>query len=73
MKIGVAIGNSVSRARRNPFRDFVHPTEAVDAVARGTGLERGFYRKAGMWQVWSVHATKPRFRNDALVACAFLF
>jgi hypothetical protein len=29
----------------------VHPTRAVDAVVRGNGLERRFYREAGTWQV----------------------
>lgn len=51
VKIGLAVENFVHWIRRNPFRAFVHPTEAVDAMVRGNGLERRFYRKAGMWQV----------------------
>jgi magnesium-protoporphyrin O-methyltransferase len=37
--------------QRNPMRNFVHPTEAVEAVVRKSGLERRFYREMGLWQV----------------------
>jgi hypothetical protein len=50
-RIGWAIGNFVFGVLRNPFRIFVHPTEAVDAVVRGNGLEPRFYRKNLVWQV----------------------
>ncbi|NIM50923.1 MAG: methyltransferase domain-containing protein [Gemmatimonadales bacterium] len=36
---------------RNPFRVFVHASDAVDEVVRRSGLERRFYRKTPMWQV----------------------
>lgn len=50
-KIETAASNFSYWIRRNPFRLFVHPTEAVDNVVRGNGLERRFYQKAGSWQV----------------------
>ena len=37
--------------QRNPMRNFVHPTEAVEAVIRSNGLQRRFYRPMGFWQV----------------------
>jgi magnesium-protoporphyrin O-methyltransferase len=37
--------------QRNPMRNFVHPTEAVEAIIRENGLERHFYREMGPWQV----------------------
>ena len=52
VKNGVAVGNFILRLIRNPFRVFVHPTEAVDAQLRRNGLKRCFYQKAGLiWQV----------------------
>jgi len=51
MKIRVAIENFVYRLVRNPFRSFVHPTEQVDAVVRGSGLRRRLYLKTFLWQV----------------------
>ncbi len=50
-KIETAASNFSYWARRNPFRLFVHPTEAVDKVVRDNGLEKRFYRKVGTWQV----------------------
>ena len=37
--------------RRNPFRVFLHPTSAVDALVRRNGLQPLFYRKTLVWQV----------------------
>ena len=37
--------------QRNLMRNFVHPTEAVEAVIRGNGLQRRFHRAMGLWQV----------------------
>ncbi|OGO26737.1 MAG: hypothetical protein A2Z16_06490 [Chloroflexi bacterium RBG_16_54_18] len=37
--------------QRNPMRNFVHPTGAVEAILRENGLERLFYREMGPWQV----------------------
>lgn len=50
-KISFAISNFTYWIRRNPFRVFVHPTKAVDAIVRSNGLEQRFYRKTGSWQV----------------------
>ncbi len=43
--------NLYHRTRRNQFRTFAHSTVAVDAVIRGTGLERCFSHKTLLWQV----------------------
>jgi magnesium-protoporphyrin O-methyltransferase len=45
------IANLFFRLRRNPFRVFLHPTEAVDAVLRGNGLVQRFCGKTLVWQV----------------------
>ena len=50
-KIGLPIENFYFWLQGCPFRAFLHPTEAVEAVVRGNGLERYFYRKSGVWQV----------------------
>lgn len=51
MRAVVGIGNGLLRLRRDPFRVFVHPTAAVDALIRGNGLVQRYYRTAGIWQV----------------------
>ncbi len=43
--------NFINRLRRNPFRIFLHPPEAVDALIRAHGLAQRFYRKTILWQV----------------------
>ena len=37
--------------RRNPFRVYLHPTQAVDAVVRSNGLKQRSYKASGAWQV----------------------
>ena len=37
--------------QRNPFRVFVHPSEAVEAAVRNSGLTPRFSRNMGPWQV----------------------
>jgi magnesium-protoporphyrin O-methyltransferase len=51
VKLYVRLSNIYFRLRRNPFRLFVHPTEAVDALVRGEGLRQRFFRRVGVWQV----------------------
>lgn len=46
-----ALANLFLRLRRNPFRVYVHAPATVEALARGAGLARRFYRTAGFWQV----------------------
>lgn len=36
---------------RNPFRIFVHSSEAVNAILRAHGLKQRFYRQTMFWQV----------------------
>ncbi len=43
--------NLANRLRRNPFRLFLHPPDAVDALIRDAGLKQRFYRKTILWQV----------------------
>ena len=51
--VRAAIGteNLYMRAARTPFRAFVHPSHAVDALVTSHGFEQCFYKTAGAWQV----------------------
>lgn len=51
MKIGLALQNFFFRLRRSPFRTFVHPTGAVEAIIGNHGLKRRYYRQTLAWQV----------------------
>jgi len=51
IRAGGMVGNTLLGLSRNSFRFFVHPTRAVDAVAREQGLLRRFARNVGIWQV----------------------
>ena len=51
VKIVLAVQNFYFRLRRNPFRTFAHPTEAVEAILDSNGLKRQFYRQTIVWQV----------------------
>ena len=53
-----AVENAAMRARRHPYRSFIHPTRQVDAMVRGAGLERRYYRRGVFGQV-AVYA-RPR-------------
>jgi 2-polyprenyl-3-methyl-5-hydroxy-6-metoxy-1,4-benzoquinol methylase len=37
--------------QRNPFRFFVHPTEAIEMVLRANGFERRYYHQTLLWQI----------------------
>ncbi len=50
-RIGFVFINLANRLRRNPFRVFLHPPEAVDALICAHGLAQRFYRKTFLWQV----------------------
>lgn len=50
-RVKIYLGNLYLRVNRNPFRSFIHPTQAVDALVRGNGFEQRFYRTSGLWQV----------------------
>ena len=50
-RLGVSLVNFACRARRNPFRVFVHSPAAVERVIRDKGLTRRFYRTTAIWQV----------------------
>ena len=51
VKMAASIMNLIFWVRRNPFRIFIHSTDAVDAVVLRNGLERCFYHKTAIWQV----------------------
>ncbi len=51
VRAAIGIANLYMRAARNPFRAFVHPSRAVDAVVTRQGFERCFYQTSGAWQV----------------------
>lgn len=51
MKIGLVIQNFVLRLQRSRFRTYLHPTEAVEALIRGNGFERHFYKETFAWQI----------------------
>ncbi len=50
-RLNFAFINLTNRLRRNPFRLFLHPPDAVDALIRDAGLKQRFYRKTILWQV----------------------
>jgi len=51
IKIARPVINLFFWVQRNPFRFFLHPTEAVESLVRKNGLEPHFYRKTAIWQV----------------------
>jgi magnesium-protoporphyrin O-methyltransferase len=51
MKLGHPVMNGLFWIQRNPFRFFVHPTQAVEAVVNANGLKRAFHKNSGVWQV----------------------
>ena len=51
MKVFVSVENLYYRVRRNPFRMYLHPSEAIEAVLHRNGLRRRFYRTKQLWQV----------------------
>lgn len=50
-RLGGHLFNFVWWLIRHPYRFFVHPIDAVEAVLRQNGLERRFYRKSFLWYV----------------------
>jgi hypothetical protein len=51
VKIFIALQNFVLRLQRNPFRAFIHPTQAVEALVTRHGFRRSFYKRTLVWQV----------------------
>jgi O-methyltransferase len=51
MRLALGIVNGLQQLRGCSFRVFVHPTQAVEAILHEHGLQRHFYRLAGVWQV----------------------
>ncbi len=51
LKLAARLLNGVMWLQRNPFRFFVHPSEAVNQVISHHGLELRFYRRTFFWQI----------------------
>jgi magnesium-protoporphyrin O-methyltransferase len=51
MRVGAAIENLFFRLQRNPYRTYIHATEAVEALILGEGLKRRFKKQNLAWQV----------------------
>ncbi len=51
LRVAISLGNLYLRVARNPFRAFVHRTQAVDALVRGNGFQQRFRKTSGLWQV----------------------
>jgi magnesium-protoporphyrin O-methyltransferase len=51
IKLGSSLTNFLFWLRRTPFRVFIHPTEAVEAIIQANGLKRCFYQTTWFWQV----------------------
>ncbi len=50
-KVFREVFNLIQRLRRNPFRIYIHPTQAVDAILRKNGLGLSFHHQMFFWQV----------------------
>jgi magnesium-protoporphyrin O-methyltransferase len=50
-RVALALGNLWLYIARNPFRGYVHSSETVEALVRGSGLTRRYHRLSGPWQV----------------------
>jgi magnesium-protoporphyrin O-methyltransferase len=51
MRAAMRVANLYFRLVRNPYRGYVHRTQAVDHLVRENGLRRRFYKTSGIWQV----------------------
>lgn len=50
-RIGLKLLNFTFWVRRENFRTFVHPTQAVEAIINRSGFKRRFYHHTMVWQV----------------------
>lgn len=50
-KLYTQLRNALFRLQGNPFRIFVHPSQAVEAVIHKNGLRRKFHWHSANWQV----------------------
>ncbi|QXD15082.1 class I SAM-dependent methyltransferase [Rhodocaloribacter litoris] len=51
-RIGFRLANAFFRLRRSPFRTYLHPPAAVDALVQQAGLTRRVSRRTLLWHVW---------------------
>lgn len=51
VRLGTWIENLMYRLQRSPFRVFVHPQTAVEALLSSHGLRRTYHRQNLLWQV----------------------
>ena len=59
------VENMAFRARRHPYRSFIHPTRLVDALVRDAGLERRALHQGAFWQVVLYVRPSERSRGRA--------
>lgn len=50
-KLGIRIMNFFFRLQKTPYRSFVHPTQAVEALIERRGFKRHSYAQTFIWQV----------------------
>ena len=51
IRLGLGAENWFQQLRGRSFRVFAHPTQAVETILKRNGLQRRFYRLAGVWQI----------------------
>lgn len=51
VKLGIRIMNIVFGLQKNPYRSFIHPTHAVEAIIQRSGLRRHSHTQTLVWQV----------------------
>jgi Methyltransferase domain len=51
VRAAVSLANLYFRVIRNPYRAYIHRTQAVDTLVRDNGLQQRFYKTSGPWQV----------------------
>lgn len=64
MHVGMGVINLVQRARRSPFRVFLHDPRRIAAVLRSEGLELWSERHTPGWQAVVYRRTTPPSQSD---------
>ena len=51
VRIGIKVANFFLRLQKNPYRGFVHPVPAMEAIITRKGFTQRFIRRTFVWQV----------------------
>jgi magnesium-protoporphyrin O-methyltransferase len=51
IRAGIKVANLYFRIVRNPYRGFIHSSQAVDSLVRDRGFQQRYYKTSGPWQV----------------------